>query len=152
MAVLRLGVTVPGPQEEVYAFVTAFGAAGPLDEEQFREKYGEVLERDGDTIVVREDDEVDVADVLTWRCTFDYPQRRVMEVVDSPWADRIDEFRATQGGTRWTVTFRTKRTGFVGFLQWLFFRLLTSRGFRRRIVEPVVAHFRDRGGADAEGA
>ncbi len=146
MARLRIAAEVPAPREEVYRFVTAWGPDGPEDEDAFVEKYGEILERTEGAIVTQEtgDD-----DTLTWRCTFDYPARRVVEAVDSTWSDREDDFWEVSEGTRWVVTFVSKRGGLVGVMQWIFFRLMTRRNVRRVIVGPVLAHFREGGGEGA---
>ena len=138
MARLRLSVVVPAPQEQVYEYITAFGPQGPTDESAFRDKHGEPLEREGNTIVTRDGDE---EEAITWRCTFNPPVRRHMEAVDSTWADRTDIFQEARSGTHWTVLFVTGRSGPVGFVQWLFFRLVTKSRIRRAIMEPVVHHF-----------
>lgn len=145
MARLRIAATVPAPREDVYRFVTAWGPDGPDDEAAFTEKHGAVIERSDGAMVTREagDDEA-----LTWRCAFEYPASRVMEAVDSTWSDRLDEFRDTARGTRWVLTFVSKRDGFVGVVQWLFFHLMTRRNVRRAIVGPVLAHFREGGGEE----
>jgi hypothetical protein len=71
-----------------------------------------------------------------------------MRAVDSNWSDREDRFRASSGGTRWVVTFVTKRGGLLGFLQWVVFQLATGRRVRRAVVTPVAAHFQDGGGRE----
>ena len=140
MASLWLSVIVHAPQEQVYEYVTAFGPQGYTDESAFRDKHGVPLEQEGNTIVTRDGDG---EDAITWRCTFDPPARRHMKAVDSSWADRTDIFQEAGSGTRWTVLFVTGRNGPVGFVQWLFFHLVTKSRISLAMMEPVVRHFRD---------
>ena len=46
-------------------------------------------------------------------------------------------------GTYWTVLFVTTRSGVVGFIQWLFFRVVTKSRIRRVMMDSVVCHFQE---------
>ena len=145
MARLRVAATISAPLEDVYRFVTAYGPEGPVSEELFAEKNGDIIGHDGAAILTREDGP---GGALDWSCTFEYPESRMMQAVDSNWSDREDRFRLTAGGTRWVVTFLTTRSGLLGFMQWVVFRVATSRRVRRVVVKPVVAHFHDGAGRE----
>lgn len=144
MARLRLASIVGASIEEVYRHVTAYGPDGPLDDDRFREEYGDIVDRDGDTLYVREDVRrypEDDPELITWRCLFDFPKSRRMEAVDSVWADRYDRFEPEGGGTRWTVVWDTRVGGLKGIVQWLVFRLFTHKGMRRDLLDPTKDHF-----------
>lgn len=148
MARLRLVSFVAAPVEDVYQYVTAYGSDGPLDEAAFREKYGETVERGDDAIIVREDVRrypQDDPELITWRCTFDYPTSRTMEALDSAWADRYDSFRADRDGTRWTVRWNTRLGGLRGIVQYVVFRLITHKSMRRGLVDQIKGHFEKSG-------
>ena len=122
MARLRLASIVGAPIEEVYRHVTAYGPDGPLDDDRFREEYGDIVDRngDGETVYVREDVRrypEDDPELITWRCLFDFPKSRTMEAVDSAWADRYDQFEPEGDGTRWTVVWDTRVGGLKGIVQ-----------------------------------
>ena len=137
---LQIRSFVPAPREDVYPFVTDYGPRGVVDRTAFEERYGRVLEATSDTLLVRDGDEEDDT-AVTWRCTYRHPSMRRMEAVDATWADRIDEFEETLGGTDWTITYYTKTTGFLVVPQWLFFHLVTQRNIRKAAVNPVLEHF-----------
>ena len=144
MARLRLSAIIPAPIEDVYRHVTGYGADGIIDEEDFRDRLGEVADRDGDILFVEEDTSRhadDPPDMVTSRYAFDYPSERSMEAYDSVWASRYDSFRTADGGTRWTVTWVTKRRGPRSILQSVFFILLGQRRIRRQVIEPVSQQF-----------
>ena len=144
MARLRLSTHIAGPIEEVYQHVTAYGKDGPLSDDTFLEKYGTVIERKGDTILFEEDVRAypeDEPDLVSWRCTFDYPVSRTMEAIDTSWADRSDSFRSLPDGTRWDVQWQTGVGGIRGIIQYLFFLLVGHRRMRREMLDPVRAHF-----------
>ncbi len=144
MARLRLSTIIPAPVEDVYQYVTGYGAGGVIDEEDFQSQFGEVLEREGDTLVLREDTRLhpdDAPVMVTWRYTFDYSSQRGMETSDSMWANRYDTFRPADGGARWTVTWVTKRSGPRSILQYVFFKILGRRRIRKQVVEPVSRQF-----------
>ena len=135
---LQIRSFVPAPREQVYEFVTDYGPGGVVDRRAFEERYGRVLEETGDALLVRDGDE---DDAVTWRCTHRYPSTRRMEAVDATWADRVDDFEETPGGTDWTITYHTKSTGPITVPQWLFFHLVTQRNIRKTAVNPVLDHF-----------
>ena len=144
MARLRLVSFVAAPIEDVYQYVTTYGPDGPVDGDTFEEKYGETLQHDADAIIVREDVRrypEDDPQLITWRCTFDYPASRTMEALDSAWADRYDSFEADGDRTRWTVRWDTRLGGLRGRVQWLVFRLITHKSMRRDLVDPIKDHF-----------
>ena len=146
---LQFGNNVPGPIEEVYEFVTGVGPDGPLDRALFTQKYGEMVEESSETIVTRvsEGD----GDII-WRCTFEYPTRRVMEAVDSPSADREDTFETVKGGTKWTVTVHSKKSGLNGLVQWLYFQAIGKYRVGVPVLSPVIFHFRRKArSAEEEG-
>ena len=144
MARLRLSTFITGPIEEVYQHVTAYGKDGPLSDDAFQEKYGTVTERKGDIIEFEEDIRAypeEEPDVISWRCTFDYPVSRTMEAIDSSWADRSDSFRSQPGGTRWDLQWQTGVGGIRGVVQYLFFVLVGQRRLCRELLDPVRAYF-----------
>ena len=150
MPILRLNAYINASPEEVYRHVTLCDEGGPTDEAEFVSRYGEIVERDGDTIVVDEDVRSfpeDPPDLVRWRCSFDYPNRRAMVAVDSVWADREDTFRAENRGTRWTVRWRTKTGGWRGALQTVFFWLVQGRRMGREVFGPVRERFSGRAGS-----
>ena len=114
-----------------------------MDDDSFRTKYGDVLSHEGSVFVTREDGgggEPGSQDI-TWRNTFEYPNRRVMEALDSDWADRIDFFRPEGGGTRWSIRWNTRVWGIKAVAQYLTFQLVSRRRLRREIIGPVTQHF-----------
>ena len=89
---LQLRALVPGDLEEVWEHVTACSATGRVNRRALVEKYGRLVAQDGDSYTFRDESENGV----TWRCTFDRPNRRLMEDQDSRWSDRNDYFQKTQ--------------------------------------------------------
>jgi len=150
MALLRLTAFIAGPIEEVYPHVTAYGKDGPMSDTAFQDKYGTVIERNGDTVVFEEDIRSypeDEPDLVSWRCRFDFPVSRTMEGIDTVWADRVDSFRSMRDGTRWDVQWQTGVGGIRGVIQYLFFTLVGHRRLRREILDPVRAQFEAAEGA-----
>lgn len=146
MARLRLSTTIPVPIEDVYQHVTGYGADGVIDDEVFKAQFGEVLERNGDILIVQEDTRLhpdDPPHLVTWRYAFDYLSGRSMETSDSTWANRYDTFRAAGDDTKWTVTWVTKRRGPRSIVQFVFFKILGRRSIRRRVIEPVSRYFQE---------
>ena len=144
MVRLRLSTFVASPIEEVYRHITAYGRDGPVSEEAFQEQYGAVVEREGNSFVVREDVRRypdDEPEFITWRCTFSFPSDRTMEALDSTWAHRYDSCRSVPGGTLWRVQWDTRVGGLRGVAQYLVFRLVGHRRMRRRLLDPVMQHF-----------
>ncbi|MBI4298825.1 MAG: hypothetical protein HY666_03600 [Chloroflexi bacterium] len=144
MARLTLSYFIKASPEEVYEFVTAFGKDGPVNQETFDKRYGKLMSREGDAFIVKEEiSRGGESEHVVWRCTFRYPQHRLMEAVDSLWADRLDQFRTARSGTYWRIQWRTKTGGIRGVLQYLFFRLIGYREPRRNIIKPVQRHFEE---------
>lgn len=136
---LQLSTFVPGPVEEVYKFVTSYSSAGVVNTGVFTQKHGNIVKSEGNIIVTKDSQ---AGYDLTWRCTFEYPNRRLMEAVDSGWADRTDIFKVTTMGTNWEIAFETKRRGPIGGVQALFFYLFTKKRIYNTSIDPVVQHFR----------
>lgn len=144
MARLRLSVFIAAPIEDVYQYVTDYGEEGPVSDEAFKAQYGKVIEQDGHRFVIEEDVRrypEDEPDIVTWRCTFTYPTERIMEAIDSLWSDRADSLRSANGGTQWTIRWRTKIGGVQGIVQYLFFQLFSNRRMKRDVLNPVKEHF-----------
>jgi hypothetical protein len=175
MVYLNLSSFIHASPEDVYTHVTEFGKDGPVSEEAFRARYGNILSRDGDVFVTQEieepyvrdegddwegddeeddweedeegpeDDEDDYEDEggerITWRCTFEYPTRRVMEALDSDFSHREDTFRPVGRGTMWDIRLDTRVGGLHGIVYYINFLLVGRRKLRRDIVEPVRRHF-----------
>ena len=144
MARLRLSVFIPAPIEDVYQYITDYDKDGPVSDEAFKAQYGTVIEQEGHNIVVEENvsrHPEDEPDLVTWRCTFIYPTERSMEALDSLWSDRYDFFRSANGGTRWTIRWRTKMGGVQGIIQYLFFQLHGQRRMKKDVLTPVKEHF-----------
>ena len=142
---LQFGNNVPGTIEEVYEFVTGVGPDGPLDRAIFAQRYGEIEEESDEGILTR------VADgdaEVTWRSTFDYPDRRLM-MVDSSSSDREDIFTTVRGGTKWTVVIHSKKGGIPGLMQWFYFQVIGKYRVGVPVISPVIFHFR-RKARDAE--
>ncbi len=142
MVRLSLSTYIAAAPEDVFRHVTAFGEEGPLSDEAFRAKHGNVLSREGSTFLTRE---VEGDDEVRWRCTFQYPELRSMEALDSSWSSRTDTFQPRRGGTTWTIHWTNGSMGVKGIAQHLAFRLPGHRRVRRAIVEPVTRHFKDPG-------
>ena len=154
MAALVISTVIPAPIEEVYERITGFGRDGPVDDQSFQEKYGTLTERHGSTIVVQEDARVnpeDEPDLVSWRCTFDYPTSRTMEALDSTWAHRRDTFRSVGSGTRWSVRWDTQLGGLLGIAQNLVFRLVGHRRIRKQTFGPVRQHFEEQRTSEGGG-
>jgi hypothetical protein len=135
---LRFGNNIPGPIEEVYEYVTGMGPDGPLDLVNFAQKYGEVLEQRDDAFLTRvQDGDVEV----TWSSLFDYPYRRLM-MFDSSSADREDIFEEVKGGTKWTIIVHSKKGGFPGLMQWLYFQVIGKFRIGVPVLSPAAFHFR----------
>lgn len=144
MARLRLSVFIAAPIEDVYQYITDYGKDGPVSDEAFEAQYGTVIEQDGHNFVVEEDVRrypEDEPEFVTWRCTFTYPTERNMEALDSLWSDRADSLRSADGGTQWTIRWRTKTDGLRGIAQYLFFLLFGHRRMKRDMLTSVKEHF-----------
>jgi hypothetical protein len=135
---------VPAPVAKVYEHVTAYGPEGPVNEEQFRQRYSEDIRHTTEGYVYTEDVRRypdDPAEIITWRCTFEYPSSRIMTALDSDWSDRRDVFEPLADATRWTVRWSTHGSLIHGLFQLLFFRLTRGKRLKRTILDPVVRHF-----------
>ena len=143
MAFLSISTLIPAPPEDVYQYVTAYGNDGPLDD-AFQAKYGNLVSNQRNVYVTREEDGRDGdegREEITWSSTFEYPTRRVMVAVDSSWANRVDVFRPVRGGTKWSIRWDTRVGGIRGAAQYLVFRLMGHRRFRRAVVDPIKRNF-----------
>ena len=143
MTSLSLSALILAPTEEVYQYVTAYGNDGPLDD-AFQAKYGKVVSNQTNVYVTRENEGRDGDEggrEITWSSTFEYPTRRVMKAVNSRWANRVDVFRPVRGGTKWSIRWDTRVGGIRGAAQYLVFRLMGQRRFRRTVVDPVKRYF-----------
>lgn len=138
MPKLILKAIVPGTVPDVYEHVTAFSANGSPALAALTEKYGRLQNQSGETYTFHEEGDPGV----TWQCTFDPPHSRVMTAPDAPWSDRTDYFWSAGAGTYWTIVWNPKGYGSSSFTQWLAFQLKHRREARRRIVLPVLEHFR----------
>jgi hypothetical protein len=130
--------------EKVYEYVTAYGPQGPVDWEQFRKQYAEDIRDTDDGYVYTEDIRRypdDPEELITWRCTFEYPNRRLMTALDSSWSHRRDDFETIADATRWTVRWTTRGNLAQGLIQLLFFKIRRSSAIRRELLDPVRLHF-----------
>ena len=66
-----------------------------------------------------------------------------MKALESKWADRYDWFEETPNGTRWTVVWVPKASGFTGLVQWVGVKLRGNAQIYRNVVAPVVRHFQE---------
>ena len=145
MARLNLSALIPAPPEDVYQYVTGYGKDGPLPD-SFQAQYGKLVSNNDNVYVTEELEDSDEegeesGEKITWNTTFEYPSRRVMEAVDSSWANRVDLFRPVRNGTRWTISWDPRVGGIRGVAQYVAFRLAVHRRFRRSVIDPVRAHF-----------
>ena len=144
MVRLQISTRVPAPIEDVYQHVTAFGENGLLDIEVSHTEYSEDIHQVGEEYEYSEDVRRypdDPEDIITWRCTFDFPHHRTMRAVDSDWSHRTDIFLADRGFTHWTVQWDTQDTLLRGVIKFIAFRLITNRSLRRRVLDRVREHF-----------
>ena len=135
---------VPAPAEKVYEHVTSYGPDGPVDDEQFRRRYSDDIRPDDGGYVYTEDIRRypdDPEEIITWRCVFDYPNRRVMAALDSDWSDRQDDFEPLGDASRWTVRWSVHGGMVPRLVRFLFFKLVRGKVIRREMQEPVVRHF-----------
>ncbi len=144
MVRLRISIVVPAPVGDVYEYVTAYGPEGPVDEEEFRQRYSENIRRTADGYVYTEDVRKypdDPEEVITWPCNFQYPSLRFMTAVDSNWSHRRDDFAPSADATRWTVQWSTHGNLAQGLIQLLFFKIRRGKAITRDILDPVRRHF-----------
>ena len=144
MVKLRLSTRVPAPIEDVYRHVTAFGENGLLDSEHVHERYSKDIHQDGEEYVYTEDIRShpdDPPEIITWRCSFDFPHRRTLRAVDSDWSHRTDIFRTDRGFTHWTVQWEIQDNFLRSIIKYFAYKVGTHRSLRRRIIDPVREHF-----------
>ena len=144
MVRLRLSTFIAAPVEGVYERVTLYGPDGPIDDDAFEKHYGEIEERTGDVFLVTEDAkryDDDPPDLISWRCTFVYPESRTMEALDSTWADRRDDFAPEGDGTRWNVEWRLRTSWLRGLTQMFGFRVWVHKRIRQKVLDPVKVFF-----------
>ena len=138
MPKLILKAIIPGSVPEVYEHVTAFASNGSPELAALNDKYGQLQAQTEETYTFHEDGEP----AVTWECTFDPPRSRMMSAPDAPWSDRVDYFQPVHAGTYWTIVWEPKGYGSSSITQWVAFQLKHRREARRRIVLPVLEHFR----------
>ncbi len=142
---LRISAVINVPIEEIYEYVTAFRRNEPIDEEDFQQKHGEIVSRERNVFMTMEEESVqDGTPAVRWRCTFEYPIRRVMEAIDSLWANRTDTFRMVHGGTHWSIEWMSKTGGLKGLLQLIYFKLRSRHIYYSRFILPTLEHFREK--------
>ena len=149
---LRLQALIPGDLEAVWEHVTACTATGRVDRGALRERYGRLVAQDGDSYSFVEDAGIEDSGIddagdkegengLTWRYTFDRPNRRLTQAQGSRWSDRWDYFESVPGGTLWTIIWEPKGGGLRTYAQWLMFQWKTKRRIYQQAVQPVLDHF-----------
>ena len=144
MVKIRLSARVQASVEDVYQHVTAHGEDGLMDDELVHEKYSDDIHVDGADFIYTEDTrrhEDDPPETITWRCSFDYPNQRVMRAVDSNWSHRTDTFQPDRGFTHWTVQWDIQDNLLRSIIKYLAYKVGTHRSLRRQIINPVVEHF-----------
>jgi hypothetical protein len=150
---LKLSTFIAAPVNDVYEHVTFYGPAGPTDHEAFKNHYGEIKEWADDVFLVTEDAKRypdDPTELISWRCTFVYSESRIMEAVDSTWADRRDNFVRESEGTRWDVEWNL-RTGWLRGLTQIFgFRVWAHKRMRVKMLDPVKEFFEGEESASAQ--
>ncbi len=137
MVLLKIRTHITATPPQVYEYVTAFSSDGQVNQQALENKYGRLLEQEGDTYTFLESTGAGV----TWRCTFEPPRHRAMRAMGSAWSDRFDYFEPGPEGTTWTVAWELPATGAAGFIKWLFFHLWDKRRVRTRLIIPVLMHF-----------
>jgi len=144
MVRLRISTVVPAPVEKVYEHVTGYGPDGPVDEKRFQQTYSEDIRLTDDGYVYTEDIRRypdDPEEIITWRCTFDYPSHRFMAALDSDWSHRRDVFEPVADATRWTVQWSPQSNLALGLIRFLYFKLKRGKVVRRELMDPVRRHF-----------
>lgn len=141
MVFLKIRTQIPASPAQVFEHVTAFStdgrADGQVNQRALENKYGRLLEQEGNTYTFLES----TGGGITWRCTFEPPGHRAMRTVGSNWSDRLDWFEPAPGGTTWTVLWELKISGAAPYIKWLFFHLWDKRQVSTRLIIPVLMHF-----------
>jgi hypothetical protein len=130
-------VQVPASPEQVFEYVTRFPVTGRPSRSVLEDRYGRLLEQDGQDYTFQDD----ANEELRWRCTFDPPRQRAMRLPETNWADRLDWFEPSELGTVWTILWELKTTGMRSYTQWLTFQLTGKRRTYHQVVAPVLQHF-----------
>jgi hypothetical protein len=141
---IRLSARVTAPIEDVYQYVTAFGENGLLDVDRVAERYADNMHQDGEYYVYTEDVRMHIDNpeqIITWRCSFDYPKSRTMRAVDSNWSHRTDFFQPDRDFTYWTVQWDIQDSFIKSMIKWFVYKIGTHRVLKRRILNPVIEHF-----------
>ena len=136
---IKFQTTLPASPEQVFEHITSFPADGEVNQSVLEKVYGRIVDRDGDTFTFEDRTE----DHINWACTFDPPSGRIMKALESKWADRYDWFEETPDGTRWTVVWVPKASGFTGLVQWVGVKLRGNAQIYRNVVAPVIRHFQE---------
>ena len=137
---IKVTTLVPTRQDTLYEYVTAFPTRGEPNISSLERKYGDYRGRKGYIYTFHEAD----GDV-TWQCTFQPPEQRVMRTFDSTWSNRTDYFEEADGGTLWTIIWEPKGRIMSSFTQWLAFKLKHRRQVRDLIILPVMQYFQGGG-------
>ena len=139
---LKIATYIKEKPERVFERVTSFGKNGVLEKESFEEKCGRIERQEKSVVFTNEMASESKEATVNWKCSFEYPNMRMMEAPGTMWADRKDTFVAWDNGTRWTVEWTTRIGGFRGFIQSLYFRLRGKRKYHENVVKPVLEHFK----------
>ncbi len=137
MFLLKIRTQIPATPPQVFEYVTAFSSDGQVNQQALENKYGRLLEQEGNTYTFLES----IGGGITWRITFEPPNHRAMRTVGSTWSDRLDWFEPAPGGTTWSVAWEPKASGKAVYIKWLFFHLWDKRRVRTRLIIPVLLHF-----------
>ena len=134
---ITISDNVPAEPAAVFAYVTSYPASGSPDVRSLEDRYGPLVEQDGQTYVFREES----ATATRWSYTFDPPHRREAVDLDTNWSDRTDLFEPSGDGTWWTITWEPKSGGAPFLLRWLFFRWKDRQRLHGQMMQPVIEHF-----------
>ena len=85
MVFLKIRTQIPATPAQVFEYVTTFSSDGQVNQQALENKYGRLLEQEGNTYTFLES-----TGGVTWRCTFEPPGHRAMRTVGSTWSDRLD--------------------------------------------------------------
>ena len=141
MPKISISAWVPADPAHVFGHVTAHPAAGDPDLRLLEEKYGRLEDREG--YVYTFQDRTPAGN--RWLYTFDPPNSRVVQALDSDWSDRIDTFETSGEGTTWSVTWEPRNKGAPFLLRWLFFRWKDRQELYEQMMAPVVEQLRRQG-------
>jgi hypothetical protein len=139
MPQITISAYVPAEPSAVFTHVTTFPTHGEPDARLLENKYGRIEKRDGLAFTFIDNSRPDTDTRLLY--TFEPPQRRCMQHLDSDWADRTDTFLPSGNGTEWTILWEPKSKGAPFLIRWLFFRWKDRQRLYNQIMQPVVDHF-----------